>query len=198
MSWLTRLSILVLFVLAASTFWWLDTTREPERDAAPTAAAEELPDYYFTAFRIERYTMPGPPAQVLRGQRLEHYPINNTADIEQPRVVHQPADAPLWRIRGDSGTLYENADLVELHGNVRLLRPASDSVRAFTLLTPSLTYAMQAEIARTEQAVQMRSPGTRVEATGMTARLAQGEVDLLHAVRVRHDPALTDGDATDG
>jgi lipopolysaccharide export system protein LptC len=198
MPWLKRLSILALFLLAASTFWWLDTTREPERAAAPTAAAQELPDYYFTAFRIERYTMPGPPAQVLRGRRLEHYPINSTADIEQPRVLHQPVDAPLWRIRGDSGTLYENADVVELHGNVRLLRPATDRTRAFTLLTPSLTYAMQAEIARTEHPVQMRSPGTRVDATGMTARLAQGEVDLLDDVRVLHDPELADGEATDG
>lgn len=198
MPWLTRLSILALFLLAASTFWWLDTTREAERDAAPTAAAQELPDYYFTAFRIERYTSPGLPAQVLRGRRLDHYPINSTADIDQPRVVHQPADAPLWRIRGDNGTLYENADIVELHGHVRLLRPAAGSTRTFTLLTPSLTYAMRPEIARTDQPVQMRSPGTRVDATGMTARLAQGEVDLLDEVRVRHDPALTDGEATDG
>jgi len=198
MPWLTRLSILALFLLAASTFWWLDTTREPDRDAAPTAAARELPDYYFTAFRIERYQAPGPPSQVLRGHRLEHYPINSTAEIEQPRVLHQPANAPLWRIRGDTGTLFENADVVELHGNVRLRRPASGSMRAFTLLTPSLTYAMQPEIARTEQPVRMHSPGTRVEAIGMTARLAQGEVDLLDEVRVRHDPALADGDATDG
>jgi len=198
MRWLTRFSILVLFVAAASVVWWLDTTREREPETPPTAAAEELPDYYFTAFRIARYTAPGAPQQILRGEHLDHYPVTATAEIRRPRVVHQPIDAASWRLRADSGTLLETSDIVQLHGNVRLHRPAAEGTREFTLLTPRLTYAMDPEIASTEAPVRMRSPGTRVDAVGMTARLARDEVDLLDRVRVRHDPALAEGDAGDG
>lgn len=198
MSWLTRLSILALFIAAASTFWWLDTTREPEQVSTPSAAAAELPDYYFLGFRIARYTATGLPRQVLHGERLDHYPITSSAELRQPRVIHRPVNAPLWRIRSDNGTLLEASDIVKLHGNVRLHRPGTGTVRTFTLLTDRLSYAMRPEIARTEQPVRMHAPGTRVDAIGMTARLARGEVDLLDEVRVKHDPGLADGNATDG
>jgi len=198
MRWLTRLSILVLFLAAASVVWWLDTTRERDRQPAPAAAAAERPDYYFAAFRIARYTAPGAPREVVHGEHLDHYPVTRTAEIRQPRIVHQPVDAPSWRIRADSGTLFETSDTVHLHGDVRLHRPATGSAREFTLLTPRLTYAMRPEVASTEAPVRMRSPGTRVDAVGMTARLARDEVDLLDRVRVRHDPALAKGDASDG
>lgn len=197
MPWPTRISILVLFVVAASAFWWLDTSREPDRAAAPSAAAAQLPDYFLDDFRISRYAAAGPPQQVLVGERLDHYPITRTAVIGRPRVTHQPGNADPWHIRGEQGTLFEEADRVELHGDVRLHRPAGERTRAFSLRTERLDYAMQTEIARTDRPIEMRSPGTRVDAVGMTARLTVGEVDLLDDVRVLHDPALTDGDSVD-
>lgn len=193
MPWLTRLSILALFIVAASAAWWLDTTREPERDAIPDAATAGLPDYYLADFRISRYVDEGQPRQVLDGERLDHYPGTDSAEVRRPRLTHQAMSAPVWDARGDHGTLLQQTDVVELRGNVRLHRRGGGQVREFTLLTPQLTYEMGPEVARTEQPVRMFSAGTRVTATGMTARLDVEEVELLDDVRVTHDPALAAG-----
>lgn len=198
MRWLTRLAIVVLFLAAASTLWWLDTVREPEPEPAPRVEMERLPDYYFTGFRIERYQGDGLPRQILHGERLDHFADTDTADIMQPHVDYRPAGAPRWRIRGDRGTLDRPGDLLVLDGAVRLHRPPATGVDEATLLTPHLRYDMAAEVARTEQSVRMLSPGTRVDAVGMTAWLESERVELHHDVHVRHDPDLAATDGTDG
>lgn len=198
MRWLTRLAIVVLFLAAASALWWLDTVREPEPEPRPQVDAEQLPDYYFTHFRIERYLGDGPPRQILRGERLDHYPDTDIAAIVRPDVDYRPAGAPPWRIRGDHGTLNRPSDLLELDGSVRLHRPPAADVREATLLTPYLRYDMTAEVALTEQPVRMLSPGTRIDAVGMTAWLESERVELHRDVHALHDPGLPATDETDG
>lgn len=198
MRWLTRFTIVVLFLAAASTLWWLDTAREPEPEREPRVEAERLPDYYFVDFRIERYLGDGPPRQILRGERLDHYPDTDVAAIAQPDVDYRPVGAPRWQIRGDHGTLHRPNDTLELEDDVRLYRPPAADVREATLLTPYLRYDMTAEIALTEQSVRMLSPGTRIDAVGMTAWLESERVELHRDVRARHDPNLAATDETDG
>lgn len=198
MRWLTRLVIVVLFLAAASTLWWLDTVREPEPEPKPRVDAERLPDYYFTDFRIERYLGDGPPRQVLRGERLDHFPDTDVAAIVQPDVDYRPLAAPQWQIRGDHGTLHQLKDTLELEGAVRLHRPPTAGVHEATLLTPYLRYDLTAEIALTEEPVRMLAPGSRIDAVGMTAWLERGRVELHRDVRARHDPALAATDETDG
>lgn len=198
MRWLTRLVIVVLFLAAASTLWWLDTVREPEPEPEPRVEAERLPDYYFTNFRIERYAGDGPPRQTLRGERLDHFPDSDIAEIVQPDVDYQPVGAPHWQIHGDHGTLHRPNDTLELEGAVRLHRPPTTDIREATLLTPYLRYDMGAEVALTEQPVRMLSPGTRIDAVGMTAWLESERVELHRDVRARHDPNLAATDETNG
>lgn len=198
MRWLTRLAIVLLFLAAASTLWWLDTVREPEPEPVPRVEMERLPDYYFTRFRIERYQGDGPPQQILRGERLDHFPDTDTAEIMQPDVDYRPTGAPRWYISGDRGTLDRPEDMLVLEGDVRLHRPAAAAVREATLLTPHLRYDMAAEVADTDQPVRMLSPGTRIDAVGMTAWLESERVELHRDVHVRHDPNLAATDEDDG
>lgn len=198
MRWLTRLTIMILFLAAASTLWWLDTVREPEPEPAPRVETERLPDYYFTQFRIERYLGDGPPRQILRGERLDHFPDTDVAAIVQPDVDYQPVGAALWQIRGDHGTLHRPNDTLELEGAVRLHRPPTADVREATLLTPYLRYDLTAEIALTEEPVRMLAPGSRIDAVGMTAWLESERVELHRDVRARHDPNLPATDENDG
>jgi LPS export ABC transporter protein LptC len=198
MRWLTRLAIAVLFLAAASALWWMDTVREPELEPEPRVETEQLPDYYFTDFRSERYRGDGPPRQILTGERLDHFAADDTADVLQPRVDYRPAGAPQWYISGDRGMLARRTDTLDLDGAVRLYRPPATDVREATLLTPHLRYDMTAEIAHTERPVRMLSPGTRIDAVGMTAWLESERVELHHDVHTRHDPALAATDESDG
>lgn len=198
MRWLTRFAIALLFLAAASALWWLDTVGRPEPERAPGVAAERLPDYYLTGFRIHRYQGSGAPRQTLTGSRLDHFPGTDTADVTGPRVDYRPAGAPAWRMRAEHGTLAQRTDLLELDGDVRLHRPATADSSELLLLTPQLTYDLNAEIAHTERPVRLLSPGSRLDATGMTARLAEQRVQFHHDVRARHDPALAAPGDADG
>ena len=116
----------------------------------------------------------------------------------RPYLDYRPAGAPAWQIRGDHGTLAQTTDVLELEGAVRLHRPRAPDVREMTLLTPKLRYDMAGEIARTEREVRILTPGSRVDAVGMTAWLGPDRVELHQQVRAVHDPALAPQGGNDG
>lgn len=198
MRWLTRIAVIALFLAAATVFWWLDTVRAPAPGPTPALPVERLPDYYFTGFRLQRYLGAGAPRETLTGDRLEHFAGVDAATVARPHLDYQPAGAPAWRIRSERGTLLQATDMLELEGAVRLHRPPAPDVREMTLLTPYLRYDMDGEVARTDREVRVLAPGSRVDATGMTAWLGPDRIELHADVRARHDPALAATGADDG
>ena len=90
---------------------------------APVVSHE--PDYY-----IHKFTTTGRDtngiAYVLEAKRLAHFPDDNTALLDEPRLVQYDEDKSARTTFSDSGLVYENGTKILLQGNVQVTQGATD------------------------------------------------------------------------
>ena len=90
---------------------------------APIVSHE--PDYY-----IHKFTTTGRDtngiAYVLEAKRLAHFPDDNTALLDEPRLVQYDEDKSARTTFSDSGLVYENGTKILLQGNVQVTQGATD------------------------------------------------------------------------
>ena len=90
---------------------------------APIVSHE--PDYY-----IHKFTTTGRDtngiAYVLEAKRLAHFPDDNTALLDEPRLVQYDEDKAASTTFSDSGLVYENGTKILLQGNVQVTQGATD------------------------------------------------------------------------
>jgi lipopolysaccharide export system protein LptC len=83
------------------------------------------PDYY-----IHKFTTTGRDtngiAYVLEAKRLAHFPDDNTALLDEPRLVQYDEDKSARTTFSDSGLVYENGTKILLQGNVQVTQGATD------------------------------------------------------------------------
>ena len=91
---------------------------------APIVSHE--PDYY-----IHKFTTTGRDtngiAYVLEAKRLAHFPDDNTALLDEPRLVQYEQDTSSRTTSSDSGLVYENGTKILLQGNVQVTQGATDT-----------------------------------------------------------------------
>ena len=91
---------------------------------APIVSHE--PDYY-----IHKFTTTGRDtngiAYVLEAKRLAHFPDDNTALLDEPRLVQYDEDKSARTTFSDSGLVYENGTKILLQGNVQVTQGATDT-----------------------------------------------------------------------
>ena len=91
---------------------------------APIVSHE--PDYY-----IHKFTTTGRDtngiAYVLEAKRLAHFPDDNTALLDEPRLVQYEQDKSSRTTSSDSGLVYENGTKILLQGNVQVTQGATDT-----------------------------------------------------------------------
>ena len=84
------------------------------------------PDYY-----IHKFTATGRDANgiayVLEAKRLAHFPDDNTALLDEPRLVQYEQDTSSRTTSSDSGLVYENGTKILLQGNVQVTQGATDT-----------------------------------------------------------------------
>lgn len=186
---LARLGVTVLVIAAASAIWWLDALRE--RQPAPTAKPKERhePDYYFEDFALRAHQTEGEPRYVLHGERLVHFADDDTSEVTEPRLRYdRPEDDP-WHVSGRRGVVNPRGDVVDLYEDVVMENRGGQ--QPMRLHTSRMTVYTEAGRAQTDRPVTMTSPGSRVDAVGMTAWFESDLVELHEDVRGRHDPRST-------
>ena len=90
------------------------------------AVISHEPDYY-----IHKFTATGRDANgiayVLEAKRLAHFPDDNTALLDEPRLVQYEQDTSSRTTSSDSGLVYENGTKILLQGNVQVTQGATDT-----------------------------------------------------------------------
>ncbi len=82
-----RLALMLALVgaLALGSFWVLEVMRKSAEDGMPPIARSE-PDYYVENFSFVKMSPTGSARYQISGQRLTHYPLDDSYEIRQPRV----------------------------------------------------------------------------------------------------------------
>lgn len=178
---------LLLVALAAGSAWlaWLRPAEQqppPGRDGTPRA------DYFLKQLALKHYGADGQLQRTLKAERAEHQPQGGTR-LTAPRITLESQPGSPWQIDAEQGLLSQDGETLTLPGRVVISRLATPYNRAMELRTRDLHYRQTAGYAETDQAVTVKSNGSRIEAVGLKAWLASpGRIQFLSQVRAHYEP----------
>jgi len=116
--------VATIAVMFGLSLWLQMNFLKPTLPQNETVISHE-PDYY-----IHKFTATGRDANgiayVLEAKRLAHFPDDNTALLDEPRLVQYDEDKSARTTFSDSGLVYENGTKILLQGNVQVTQGATD------------------------------------------------------------------------
>ena len=117
--------VATIAVMFGLSLWLQMNFLKPTLPQIGTVISHE-PDYY-----IHKFTATGRDANgiayVLEAKRLAHFPDDNTALLDEPRLVQYEQDTSSRTTSSDSGLVYENGTKILLQGNVQVTQGATDT-----------------------------------------------------------------------
>ncbi len=117
--------VATIAVMFGLSLWLQMNFLKPTLPQNETVISHE-PDYY-----IHKFTATGRDANgiayVLEAKRLAHFPDDNTALLDEPRLVQYEQDTSSRTTSSDSGLVYENGTKILLQGNVQVSQGATDT-----------------------------------------------------------------------
>jgi len=186
----TRLFIL-LAVLAVAVGSWLWSDRPPPRQAAPIAdMGERQIDYRISGFDVTRMKTTGEPANRLRAELLEHFSDDDSSVLTRPKlVVYGDDDAPPWQIDAASALVPPDGSVVDLLGDVLIVREAHAQRAPMRIETRDLRVHPDDDFAETRERVRVHSGSDWIDAVGMEAWLRPpSRIKFLSQVKGSYAP----------
>ncbi|WP_164880779.1 LPS export ABC transporter periplasmic protein LptC [Aestuariirhabdus litorea] len=178
------ISLLVSALLAYGGFYLYQNTPLRQALTPPDTDPSERQeaDFYLTNARLVRFNQQGELDHRMHAQEVNHYPLDDTTIIRQPRMV-------LYREQGErhisasNGKLLPGSKDLELWDEVLIVARARDGSEQGRLDTDFITLYSGQELASTSRPVIITTPQSVTRAVGLNAHLDQNRVQLLSNVR---------------
>ena len=103
---------------------------------APESASVRAPDYVLEDFSAIRTDENDAGYKMLRGKKMVHYPDDDSAELEQPRLITIEPGKPPVQLKADHARMSAEGEDIYLSGNVVIVRNAGKG-RGETILTSS-------------------------------------------------------------
>jgi lipopolysaccharide export system protein LptC len=176
----------VLMLLLAGATWWLERVVELSEPQTPGNSRHD-PDAVVDRFTVTRFGPEGKAGSTLTAARMLHFPDDETTELDAPRVVQLPKDAPPVRIRADRGTVSKDGDEVHMHDNVIVTRDATADRPELRVTTTYLHVWPKDEVA--PEPVTIIEGDSRLAGVGMEVRAKSREFELHSQVKGSLAPA---------
>ena len=177
----TRLIVVLLIIsLALFSSWILKSLDQIPLLRKPVARHE--PDYFLTGFNSTVYDADGKRQYHLRGQRLEHYPDDNSVQIQQPQMTLYSA-RETWELTADRGIFHEQKKKLQLVGQVKAYNVNVKAGNRLAIQTQNLDLYTEQKYAETRQPVKIEHGTDVISATGMQLHLDDGRINFVSDVQ---------------
>lgn len=181
---------LLFFMLAllVALLYWLNQSR-PGPSRVQDDASDRTPDYVVENFSAIRMEDDGTGRHILLGKKMVHYPDDDSADLEQPRLITTEPGKPSVQLKADQAKMSANGEDIYLSGNVVVVRNAGKGRGETTMTTNILHLIPDDDIARTDEPVVISETNAVIRAVGMEMNNRSGITQLLSRVKVTHGNA---------
>lgn len=172
---------IIVMLLALGSFWLLDVIRRGMEDNSPAAKRTD-PDYYVENFNFVRLAKSGEARYHVSGQRMVHYPQNDSFEIRAPIMKGLSDTRPTTTIVADRAVSNSDMSEVQLFGNVKMDRPASPDSQHLQLTSDYVMVLPDDDVMKTNRPVRLISGATVLTGIGMFANQTTGEFRLASQV----------------
>ena len=161
----TWLPLAALALLVALTVWLNQLVQAP----APRADGKTRhdPDVIVEKFNARKLGEDGRVLYTLVARKMVHYPDDDSAHLEDVTVEAFEPKQPKLTATADTGRLEKGGDVVQIEGNVVVVRDADAKASGARVTTDRLTVFPDAGIARTSSEVTLVSDTGHMVGTGM-------------------------------
>ena len=176
----------VLLALVAAVTVWLDRQVQPP-EAVPSGKGRHDPDYIADNFTVSRIGPDGAVRYRMTARRMQHYPEDDSTDVEAPRVVNYRENGITITATSKTAKLSSNADDVYLQDDVRLVRSAYADHGELVMLTTWLHVIPDDGIAKTDRPVRIQDAANVVTADGLEFNNKTRILKLLSNVKGHYE-----------
>ncbi|MEX8494758.1 LPS export ABC transporter periplasmic protein LptC [Sphaerotilus sp.] len=185
---LGNLPLFLMALLAAATWWLVQSTPSPMPERAPAEIRHE-PDYEMHGFSVQHYATVGPARGVIEGDVVRHYPDTDTLEIDGVRLRWRDDQGHTLRATAARAVATGNGDEVRLAGGVTVVRDLLSGEDApMTFSSEEMLFDRRIDQVRSTRPVTLQQGASLVEARALVYDHADGRLDLQGAVR-GHLPA---------
>lgn len=143
-------------------------------------------DYFVEKFTIRTLDRNGQLTHSIRGDRLMHYPHDQSVEIDKPQIsVFAKKQKLAFSATADKGTYFRTDNRMDLHSNI-VLQKLSTGAAPLEMTASSLSiFPEQQKLISTEK-VTVRQGKHVIESTGLDARMDKGTIHFLSRVKSRY------------
>ena len=179
------LALLATVIATIALLWHSDSDLPlPMQDSELRGDRE--PDSFVINGRYTTYDEQGAIKIQFVSPRIEQFESAGYATMANPQasIQGQPGAEP-WQLNAKRGKLLQGNSLLELNGNVRIIRQVGD--RRATLTTSTLTLDNRTNMAYTDASVEIVDATGTTRANGMKAWLNERILELDSQVEGRYE-----------
>ncbi len=177
--------LLLVILLAIISGWIFDSFDKKESGSKQTR--QHVPDYFLREFEATSMNSKGEPAYRTMATLLQHYPDDNSMQLQQPRFWLYQKKQPAWYATALQATDYPQRGELQLAGKVQL-RQLNPAAHRSPLQLEGEQLVIQADKNRlySTEAVTLRQGNNTIAAIGMRADLKQQQLEFLSRTRTRY------------
>ncbi len=182
---LRLLPLLLMAVVAGSTFWLVQINTQQEGTTAPTVRKHE-PDYYMERFSATELAQDGSTKMRFTGDKMVHFDDDQTYEVTRPAMRAYQPDRPPVTARADRGRMNAEGSVIDLYGNGFIERQKGADAAKDPLMTAASEYfqvLVNDDIVKTDKAVKLTRGPSVMTANGLIFNNVTREVQLLGNVR---------------
>jgi len=167
---------IVLAGLLAGTSFWLEHYVS-SRAQLPNGRLRHDPDMVAEGAVQERFDAAGKRIYVLKTEKFEHFPDDDTTHATRPDLQHFGKPQPL-QITADTALILGEGREIQLQGNVRGHRDAAKDLPSLGFEAPRITVLPDDERAFTPDPVHMTHGRTIIDGKGLEIDQVTGIASL--------------------
>lgn len=182
---LGNLPLFLMALLAAATWWLVQSTPMPEQDRVPSETRHE-PDYEMRGFSVQHYAAAGPARGVIEGDVVRHYPDTDTLEIDGLRLRWRDDEGHALRATAVRAVTDGKGDEIRLTGGATVVRdqlPSEDAPLTFT--SEEMVFDRRSDQVRSAHPVALQQGQSVIEARSLVYDHVSGRLELQGAVKGR-------------
>lgn len=183
----SAVTVVLLACLVAGTWWAADYARQAVIEDPPARLTHEI-DSYVNDFVMVRSDEQGRPTTRMEGERMVHYPDDDSSDVTQLRAVNQRADSPVTVATADQARMDQDGARVVMNGNVHLQRLAGAGREALSIRSESMTLLPDEDVAFTNDPATILNGRSRIQGRGMRYNNITRELSVAQRTQVEIVP----------
>lgn len=159
-------AVLLLFSLVIGTWWAADYAQRAVPIDPPRRVTHE-PDHWAAQFVLIRSNESGMAINRLEGDYLEHFPDDDSYEIQQARAIGQQPGSPLTIASSDTAVMDQDGARIVMTGNAHVHRRADAENSALDVKSDVLTVLPDEDVVFTDHPALVVHGNSTMNGNGM-------------------------------